>query len=87
MSDVIENKRDLSGMWHVASQPISKFDLLNLLEANFKANIKIEPDENFFCDRSLDGTLFAAAAEFTAPNWQSMIERIAHDPTPYDEWK
>lgn len=87
LSDVIENKRDLGGMWHVASQPISKYDLLNLIAASFNANIVIEPEEKFFCDRSLDGKLFAAAAKFTAPNWQSMIEKIARDSTPYDDWK
>lgn len=87
LGDLIENKKDMRGMWHVASQPISKYELLKLIESSFHANIAIEPEESFFCDRSLNGQKFAAAAQFKAPDWQSMIARIASDPTPYHKWK
>lgn len=87
IAQIIESKRDLSGMWHVASQPISKFELLELVRDAFKVNIEIEPDDDFFCDRSLDGSRFAAETRIQIPAWTEMIEKMAADSTPYDEWR
>ncbi|HEX7956094.1 MAG TPA: SDR family oxidoreductase [Pyrinomonadaceae bacterium] len=85
IGDVIADHESLSGVRHVAAEPINKFDLLTLVNAAYGAGIDIEPDEEFFCDRSLDGSRFQSETGFAPPSWPEMIERMARDETPYEE--
>ena len=85
--DVIERHGDLSGLYHVSSAPISKYDLLRRLDEVYRTGIRIRRDETVVIDRSLDGVRFRAATSFVAPPWPEMIAAMAADPTPYDEWK
>ena len=77
----------LEGLFHVASQPISKHDLLLRIDRALDLRIEIEPVNEPVCDRSLDGSRFASATGIMVPSWDSMIEGLARDPTPYDEWR
>jgi dTDP-4-dehydrorhamnose reductase len=86
MGDVIENYPCLSGLYHVASAPISKYELLVKIRDCMKLPIEIEPAD-FHCDRSLDATRFLAATGYTVPSWDEMVQELADDPTPYDAWK
>jgi len=75
---------ELSGMWHVAAEPVSKYDLLSYVNEQFGTGIVIEPDETFFCDRSLDGSRFTRATGIEPYSWREMIDVMRQDPTPYD---
>ena len=81
LSRIIENcvipNHDLHGLYHVSSDPISKHDLLGLAKAAFKKNIDIEPDETFFCDRSLDSSRFRQITGYQPPSWNCMIDELA----------
>lgn len=87
IADLIENHRDLQGLYHVSSEPLSKFDLLCLLRKFYKIPIEIEPSAELKIDRSLDSTKFRRETGFAPPDWETMIERLAGDPTPYDEFR
>lgn len=78
---------DLHGLFHVSSEPINKFDLLELVREAYGRNIAIEPDDNFVIDRSLDSSLFRAATGFKPLTWPEMITLMANDVTPYAKWK
>ena len=78
---------DLIGLYHVSSNPINKYDLLNLIKKNYRADIEIEPSDDIQIDRSLDSSMFRAATGFETKTWEEMIERMAADPTPYDKWR
>ncbi len=81
IGDLIETRPDLFGLHHVASQPISKYDLLvSLRDALGWKDIQIEPDTNFHCDRSLVGLRFERLTGWQPPSWQTMIAALA------DEW-
>ncbi len=82
---LITEQPQLGGVWNVAAEPINKFDLLSLVREAYRLNVEIEPDENFVCDRSLDGERFRAATGFIPPTWPEMIERMSQDTTPYGE--
>jgi dTDP-4-dehydrorhamnose reductase len=82
--DVIEQQPDLSGLWHVASDKISKHDLLCLIRDTMSLDVTIEPDDSVEVDRSLDDRLFRAATGLAAPDWPAMIDGLAHDPVAYD---
>jgi len=83
IAEVAIPHRELHGVWHVASQPISKFDLLSLINRTYGLGIRIEPDETVVCDRSLNGERFEKATGFVPPSWTDMIDEMYRDPTPY----
>jgi len=61
MADVIERHPDLSGVYHVSSEPISKYHLLCLLREAFRVSVEIEPFPDHHLDRSLDSHRFRSA--------------------------
>lgn len=77
--ELIENHPSLSGIWHVASNPISKYDLLRKINEKIKLNIEIEKDAQFECDRSLNGERFARETGIVAPSWEMMIEDLVDE--------
>ena len=87
ISDLIETRPDLTGLYQVASEPISKYDLLVALQTKLGwDDIEIEPDDNFYCDRSLVGTRFSVATGWKAPGWDEMLSGLAEEWPVYQEW-
>lgn len=75
---ILTEHQDLSGVFHVASEPIDKYTLLTRLAAKLKrSDLSIEPDDSFFCDRSLNGTRFTAATGYRAPDWETLLDELA----------
>lgn len=72
---VIENK-GLSGLYHVAAQPINKYELLKLIADVYKKKINIEIDDSLVIDRSLDARKFNLAAGYNPPSWESLINTM-----------
>lgn len=87
ISNLIENYKNLQGLYHVSSEPISKFDLLKLLKKFYKAPVEIEPYADFKIDRSLDSTKFRKETDFAPPGWEQMVDIMAGDNTPYDNFR
>ena len=87
ISDLIRNHRSVSGLYHLSSEPINKFDLLNLLKKSYALDIVVEPYEEFRIDRSLDSTKLRQATGFSPEPWGTMVDRMADDDTPYDAWR
>jgi len=74
---LIEHK-NLHGLYHVASKPISKYDLLIKLKAMLgRGDMHIIADDTFICDRSLDGTVFSNKTAYVAPSWDVMLNELA----------
>ncbi len=72
---IIQN-RELQGLYHISSKPISKYDLLKIVSAIYGKNIQIEPYEDFIIDRSLDSTKFRQVSGYIAPSWDIMIKSM-----------
>jgi dTDP-4-dehydrorhamnose reductase len=80
VSRLIDRHPQLHGIWHVASAPINKYDLLvQFAQALGRRDIIIEPDEQFVCDRSLRSDAFGAATGYAPPSWSAMLEELARD--------
>lgn len=84
VADVVQNHGDLNGLYHVSSEPISKYDLLILLKKAYQLSGEVERCADMAVDRSLDGRLFRERTGFVAPSWEDMIWEFAHDPMSYD---
>lgn len=78
ISDTICSSPDMGGLYHVASAPISKFDLLSQLSVTLgREDVRVIPDESFRCDRSLlNGRLLENHA-YAPPPWNFMIDELA----------
>lgn len=75
---VLTQHSDLSGVWQVSSEKISKYDLLCTLNEKLERNdLQIEMDQDFFCDRSLDGSRFSEAIGYHVPSWDMMLSELA----------
>ncbi len=70
---VIRDFADLSGVWHVSSEAISKYDLLGIVNRVYQLGVEIDRDEDFHCDRRLDSSRFRAATGFAPAAWERMI--------------
>ena len=68
------NKPGLSGLYHLASDPISKFDVLSIIKDIFNLNISILKDESFVIDRSLNADKYNTLTGFKSPNWIELIK-------------
>jgi dTDP-4-dehydrorhamnose reductase len=83
---LITEYSQLHGLFHVASTPISKFELLHLVADAFDVDVRIDAHDAIHCDRSLDGSRFDQAVGFRCPPWPELIGALRADPTPYADW-
>nr|WP_218643212.1 SDR family oxidoreductase [Pseudomonas gingeri] len=79
MKDFVIPHSSLSGLYHVAAEPIAKFDLLGLIAAEYGKQIDIRPDDALVIDRSLDGSRFRQATGYVAPAWPELIQTMSAD--------
>jgi dTDP-4-dehydrorhamnose reductase len=82
---LIEEHPGLEGMWHLASEPIDKLELLTELERALELGIEIVPDRSVIVDRSLDSTRLCRETGRQPRRWDQMVDELAADATPYDE--
>lgn len=75
----------LNGLYHVSSDPISKYDLLCLARDAFKKEIEIQPDVDFILDRSLDSSRFRQLTGYRPPSWADMIAEMASNSSFYKQ--
>lgn len=87
LADVITKYKDLAGIYHVSSEPINKYKLLCLFRDAYRVPVEIEPFSDFHCDRSLDSSRFRATTGFSPAPWTEMVQVMASDPTPYEDWR
>jgi dTDP-4-dehydrorhamnose reductase len=76
---------EINGLYHVSSDPISKYDLLQLAKRAYQKEIEIQPDQDFFCDRSLDSSHFRQDTGYQPPSWPEMIDKMADQATFYNQ--
>jgi dTDP-4-dehydrorhamnose reductase len=74
--DVVLPDAALCGVWHVASDKVSKYDLLNMVASTYGKVIEIVPDDVVAIDRSMDGSRFSARTGYVAPPWPELVARM-----------
>ncbi len=87
IAELLSREAPLSGLYHVAAPPISKYDLLCLIREAFGVSVGIDRDESFVCDRSLIAERFQTATCLSTPSWPAMIETMAGDAPLYHKWR
>ena len=74
--EVIIPRPNLSGLYHIASKPITKYDLLCLVAQIYGKCISIIPDSSLVIDRSLNADRFHEATGYIAPEWPELIKTM-----------
>ena len=74
--DFVIPSADLNGLYHLATTPISKHDLLHIINKEYGKNIKIEPNNKVKINRSLDGSRFKEETGYMAPAWTDLIAQM-----------
>jgi dTDP-4-dehydrorhamnose reductase len=74
--DVVLPNLELSGLYHVAAQPIAKYDLLQLVRDAYGKTIDIEPDDRVAIDRSLNAERFREATGYVPAPWPELVARM-----------
>ncbi len=74
--DVVIPRRELSGLYHVGAQPISKYNLLCLIAERYGKSIDIISNDDFVIDRSLNSTRFTEATGYIAPPWPTLVNMM-----------
>jgi dTDP-4-dehydrorhamnose reductase len=76
LATVVLPATDLTGLFHVASAPISKHELLHLVAEEYGWQGTITPDDGVDCDRSLDAARFRERTGYEPPTWPTMIKEM-----------
>lgn len=87
IGDLVLTRPELHGIYQVASEPITKYDLLLRLGKELGwSDITIQPDDQFYCDRTLLGIRFTTATGWRAPDWGFMIAQLAQEWPAYSAY-
>lgn len=77
---------NISGLYQVSSAPITKYDLLVKINKILGLKITIHPEEEFSCDRSLDGSRFTEESNIEIPSWDEMLTELKTQRQIYESW-
>ena len=86
VASIIHGHPGLNGLYHVVSEPISKYDLLCLLSKVYCLDILIEPDDLEMSDRSMKCDRLRREIAYECPPWPVLARQLAEDNTPYEKW-
>lgn len=67
---------ELQGVYNVAAAPISKYELLQLVNKEYGKGVKVEPDDRLIIDRSLNAARFNVATGYVAPVWPELVAQM-----------
>lgn len=77
--DYILPNEKLNGLYHLSSDPVSKYELLKMVAERYGKSITIEPFDDFVLDRSLDSSRFCKLTGYVSPKWPDLIEAMFRD--------
>ena len=66
----------LKGLYHLSSNPISKFDLLCIIKNVYKKNIEIVSDNKVIINRSLNSLNFQKLTGYIPKNWETLVREM-----------
>lgn len=74
----------LCGLYHVGSEPIRKYDLLQLIAKQYQKQIQIIKDDEFIIDRSLNSKRFMLATGYKPIFWPELVQKMHIQSEGYD---
>lgn len=84
INSLLTTSSRVSGLVHVASNPISKFQLITELNNRLGLGIDIEIDESVVLNRSLRSSDQITQLGIEIPSWDQMLDYFCEDQATYD---
>jgi len=80
LEQIILQQPELDGVYHLASEPINKYDLLTACKSSLGwQDIDLQPQDDFVIDRSLNGSELNGIMQWQIPSWTNMITDLCQD--------
>lgn len=76
IKDFVIPHENIHGVYHLSAGPINKFDLLTLVAREYGKDIKIDSNEDFKIDRSLNSTRFQKVTGYKPESWPELIKKM-----------
>ena len=73
LDDYVFCNDQLKGIYHLSSDPISKYQLLIKLSSIYQAKINIDKGTDYIADKSLNSALFRKITGYSPPSWDNLI--------------
>jgi dTDP-4-dehydrorhamnose reductase len=77
--DVVIPHPEMNGIYHVATRPISKFDLLQLVARRYGKATELIADDRASPDRSLSAERFRKVTGYAPPDWPELVDLMYAD--------
>lgn len=74
--DHIFKNNKIYGVYHLASEPITKLKLLKIINNVYKCKKNIISSSSLKINRSLDGSKLIELTKYKVPNWEEMIKDL-----------
>ena len=87
IANILAQEQKLSGVYHISSEPISKYKLLTLIRDKMGSNVEIKKYPHYQCDRSLNSSLYQNKTGFKPRSWEDMIDDFVSDAEQYQQWR
>ena len=68
--------RDINGIIHLSAEPISKYELLEIIAKQYNKLIKIKPNKEIKIDRSLNSEYFKKLTGYKSDPWPLLINSM-----------
>lgn len=76
---ILGDHPEMSGVWHVSSDPIDKYELLRIIQDELSHDVRLVPFDTPVIDRSLDSTRFRQATGWQPQDWPSLVADLVAD--------
>jgi len=76
IADYIIPDENLSGLYQVSSNPISKYDLLKIVSEVYGKKIEIAPYADYYDNKSLISEKFRKKTGYQPPDWRVLIGKM-----------
>ncbi|MEA9598545.1 SDR family oxidoreductase [Polynucleobacter sp. AP-Sanab-80-C2] len=76
IKDIIIPDASLTGLYHLSADPISKYEVLELIASEYEKKIELIADNSFTINRTLDSSKFKLHTGYTAPSWEKLISHM-----------
>lgn len=68
------HEKNVTGIIHIVSEPITKYDLLSLIKIVYNKDIIINADNNFICNRSMKSVRYDV--NYSVPTHKQMLQDL-----------
>jgi dTDP-4-dehydrorhamnose reductase len=87
LADIVANHPKVRGLYHISSDPISKYELLNMIKEALNLKITINEYAGFYTDRSLNSEKMRRILNYQPPTWEEMVQRLTEETEQYETWR